>query len=164
MVLNKKGSVRDVGLAMIALFAVGLISFILLFVYNSASGIITEADGIKGTAAEEVFDAGSTNLQKTDIINFSILIGFFIGVIGLGWLVGGIPVFMVLYIIFLIVVGAASALLTYVWDTITGQVIFGSTIDQLPLTNFIVGNLTLFIVLMGFAGLIAMYVRGQAVE
>ena len=164
MVLNKKGSVRDVGLAMVSLFAVGLISFILLFVYNSASGIITEVDGIKGTPAEVVFDAGSTNLQKTDVINFSILIGFFLGTIALGWLTGGVPVFMVLYIIFLIVIGATSALLTYVWDTITGQVIFGSTIDQLPLTNFIVGNLTLFIVLMGFAGLIAMYVRGQSVE
>jgi len=165
MALNKKGSVRDVGLAMVVLFSVGLISFLLLFVYNSANDIITEAAPIKGTAAEIVFDAGSTNLAKTDYITLAILIGFFVSIIALGWLSGGIPVFQIFYILFLVVIGVVSGLLTYVWETISDQAIFSTTLNSFPITDFILDHLTLFIVVIGFVGLIVMYIRGQgAVE
>lgn len=159
--MNKKGSARDIGLMAVTLFGVGLVSFLLLFVYNSVSDIMIASPEINGTAAAQVLKEHQGTMAQTDYLTFSVLIGFTIGIVLTGWLVGGITPFMILYVIFLIVIGAVSGILQYVWESISLMSIFGNTLSLMPLTNFLLSNLTLFVVITGFLGLISMYISGQ---
>lgn len=164
MVLNKKGSIRDVGLSAVVLFAFGLVAFLLLFVYNTSTDLMIQSEPFNGTAAGEVIQTHQETLNGMDYIVLAIFLGFFLGVIMLSYLVGGVPVFVAIYIIFFLVISVLSGILTSVWENVSGMVIFGTTINNLPITNFLLNNLTLVIVVTGFVGLIVMYVRGQRLE
>lgn len=159
--MNKKGSARDIALMSVTVFGIGLVSFLLLFVYNSVSDIMIESPEINGTAAAVILEDHQGTMAQSDYLTFAVLIGFTIGVVITGWLVGGITPFMILYVIFLIVIGAVSGMLQYVWESISLMSVFGATLNSMPLTNFLLSNLTLFIVITGFLGLISMYISGQ---
>tara|TARA_R100000963_G_scaffold30970_1_gene22281 strand:- start:340 stop:720 length:381 start_codon:yes stop_codon:yes gene_type:complete len=116
---------------------------------------------ITGTEAGRVLEDHQSTMAQTDYLTFAVLLGFTIGIVITGWLVGGITPFMILYVIFLIVIGAVSGILQYVWESISIMSIFGATLTSMPLTNFLLSNLTLFVVITGFLGLVAMYISGQ---
>ena len=164
MVMNKKGNVRDVALMMIVLFGVGLVSFLLLFVYKSSSNLMLQSDVINNTMAGDVLLEHQTTMAGVDYFSLAIFIGFLIGVVVLSYLVGGSAVFAILYILFFIVVAVVAGILEAVWGEITQMTVFGTAINDLPITDFLLNNLTLLVVVVGFVGLIVMYIRGERVQ
>ena len=164
MVMNKKGNIRDIALFMVVMFSIGLISFLLSFVYNISSNLMLQTEQFNGTQAGDVLLEHQDTMAGTDYFALAIFVGFLLAVIITSYLVGGSPVFVVIYIIFFIIVGVVSAILKEIWREVSQMSVFGTTINNLPITDFLLNNLTLLVIIVGFVGLIVIYIRGERLE
>jgi len=164
MVINKKGSVRDIALFMVVIFSIGLVSFLLMFVYNSTSNLMLESPEFNDTMAGDVMLEHQETMNGIDYFSLAIFIGFLFAVIITSYLVGGSPVFAIIYILFFVVLGVVSGILESIWGEVSQMVVFGTTINNLPITDFLLNNLTLLVIVVGFVGLIVMYIRGERLE
>jgi hypothetical protein len=164
MDLNKKGSIRDIALFMVIIFSIGLVSFVLMFTYNTTSNLMLQSPQINDTMAGDVLLEHQETMKGIDYFSLAIFVGFLFAVIITSYLVGGSPVFAVVYVIFFIILGVVSAILEQVWGEVSQMVVFGTTINNLPITDFLLNNLTLLVIVVGFVGLIVMYIRGERLE
>lgn len=164
MAINKKGSIRDIALFMVIMFSIGLVSFLLSFVYNTSSNLMIQTPQFNGTQAGNVLLEHQDTMSGTDYFSLAIFVGFLLAVIITSYLVGGSPVFAVIYIIFFIIIGVVSAILTEIWGEVSQMSVFGTTINNLPITDFLLNNLTLLVIIVGFIGLVVMYIRGERLE
>jgi hypothetical protein len=88
-----------------------------------------------------------------------MFIGLLLGIIVTGWLIGGIPIFMLFYVIFIIIAAFLSPILSNMWYSVTTDAVFGSTLAAFPITNFILTKLIFFVVIAGFLGLLVMFAK-----
>ena len=164
MVINKKGNIRDIALFMVIMFSIGLVSFLLIFVYNTSSNLMLQTEQFNNTMAGDVLLEHQDTMNGVDYFSLAIFIGFLLAVVITSYLVGGSPVFAVIYIIFFIVLGVVSGILETIWGEVSQMVVFGTTINNLPITDFLLNNLTLLVIVVGFIGLVVMYIRGEMLE
>ena len=68
------------------------------------------------------------------------------------------------YVVFGLFIGLVLGMIfSNVWDTVTQSSIFGTTVANFPITNNIMGNLPLYLGIIGIIGLVVMFAKPYVV-
>src|SRR3990167_7717834 len=105
-------------------------------------------------------DARTVINSRLDKITFVFMIGLLLAAIITGWLVGNNALYLFIYFLILVIFIIVSAILSFVWDKLTTSSSHLATVMQyLPVTNHIIGNLPLYITIIGFIGMIVSFAK-----
>lgn len=126
--------------------------------------LIAEPTINSSDAAVESLSAVSTISNRMDYVIFGLFIGLILGVIITGWFVGGNPIFMFIYFIVVVIAVILAMIFSNVWDTVSQSSIFGTTVTHFTITNNIMGNLPLYIAIIGIIGLVVMFAKPYVVS
>jgi len=158
--LDKKGSVLDVLfiVAIVFTFAIGFL--VIHFATNTAVDNMLNAPAINDTKeTRESLEGVKETTDRFDYLVLGVFIALTLGLLITGWLVGGHPIFMVLYFIVLIFAVIISAFLSNIWESVSVASVFGSTINSFAITNNLLLNLPVYAAIIGFLGLIVMFAK-----
>ena len=97
--------------------------------------------------------------DRWDYIVLGAFIGLILALLITGYFVGGYPIFMFLYIGFIVAAIVIAAVLSNAWDTVTTTPIFGSAVASMPITAHLINNMPWYIAIAGFIGMVAMFTR-----
>lgn len=159
MIKGKKGaSAQDLIVISGVLLSLGIFLFIVMFAAKSVINQLVDIPAVNtSTQAMETWESVSTTTNRFDQLFLGVFIAFFIIVIIVGWLIGGEPLFMVIYFLANILAVIASMILSNVWYNMTQASVFGITIDSLPITDHILQHLPIYITIMGITGIVVMF-------
>ncbi len=158
---NTKGSARDIMLSGIMIFTLA-ISFITLH-YSWGQAAAKMLNNTQLNYSEDFrnsINATTKVTNRLDNIIFVMMIGFFLLTIILSWFVAGNPIFTFIYFLFIIIITIVSAVLSYGWEKIAATSYFSTLVPaNFPLTNYILNNFPIFMMAMGFIGMIVMFAK-----
>ena len=140
------------------MFAIGF--FILFNISGTMIGSMMGISAInQSEAAVEALQGTQRMTGRLDYVVFALFIGLTLGLIITSWFVAGNPIFMVLYF-FVVVMGVIfSSVFSNIWETTAGASVFGTTIASFPITNNLMGNLPIYLAVVGFVGIIVMFAK-----
>lgn len=151
---------RDVILVVVLIFALALGVFVIHFVTNTA------LDSMIGSEQINQSDAAVSALQDTkdltnrfDYVLFVIFIAMALGLIITGWFIGGHPIFMFIYFIFVVIAVLISTIFANVWDAFSNASVFGLTVAAFPLISHILSNLPVYAAVIGGIGVLVMFAK-----
>lgn len=164
--MRKKGSARDVIFAAVIFFVIGIALFLSYFVQSKVKEGMLAVDEInQSNATVEALNDMDAVQAKFDYLMLAVFVGIAIGMVVVGWLIGGFPLFMVVYFFGIVIGTILSFVLSNTWEGVTNLSIFGTTIVNMPITNHILLNLPYYIMVLGFVGIVVMfakpYLQGQ---
>ena len=149
---------RDILYFAVILFALGLAFFVFHFAMNN---VVTEMIGTSAINSSNttvtVLTATGELTNRLDYVIFGVFIGFLLGIIISGWFVGGNPIFMFIYFLVVVMAVIVCTVLANVWEEVTANVIFGTTIASFPIANNLILNSPLYIAIVGILGMIVMF-------
>jgi hypothetical protein len=153
-------SARDVLLIPIIVFVVAIAFFIMHFAVNTMVTEITSHPEVSPVnASVEAFDKSAELTNRGDYIVFGMFIALVFALIVTGYLIGGYPIFMFFYFLFVVISVILSAVFGNVWEQITQSATFGTTIASFPITNHIILYLPLYATVIGFIGIVVMFAK-----
>jgi|SRR3990167_2083140 len=159
---RKKGNIMDVGFIAISVFLLGIFLLISVYTYNTfydKAINITQINESQPTTTA-LKDARTVINSRLDKITFVFMIGLLLAAIITGWLVGNNALYLFIYFLILVIFIIVSAILSFVWDKLTTSSSHLATVMQyLPVTNHIIGNLPLYITIIGFIGMIVSFAK-----
>ena len=151
---------RDVVLIGVLLFVFSISFFILHFVTSTMTDSLTAVSTInESESAIDIFEGTQSMTERYDYLILSIFIGFILSLIITGWFIGGHPLFMFIYFIFIVISVILSTILSNVWESVSTEAIFGTTVASFVITNNIMGNLPIYMSIIGFIGMIVMFAK-----
>jgi len=151
---------RDVIMIAILLFGFGMAFFVTHLVFNTMTNAmlnITEINASNATVS--VFEGVKNTTERLDYVVFGVFIALILGLIITGWFIGGHPIFMFIYFVFIVMGVIISSIMSNVWETISQSSVFGLTITSFPITNNILLNLPIYIAIIGFIGIVIMFAK-----
>ena len=159
--MSKQGTARDVGFIAVGLFVFALVAFIASFFISTAVDGMLNIDAVNDSSSTKTAleSADGVASAKFDSLVVGLFIGYILGMIITSWIVGGNPIFMFIYFIVVVVSVILSMVLANTWETVTQASVFGSTINNFPITNHIISYLPLYIAIIGIIGLIVMFAK-----
>lgn len=161
--MNKKGSVRDVILIGVLVFAVAIGLFVINFMMGQTVSKITTNPSINSSAASlSAFQSITTKITpKFDYLVFAFFIGLVLALVITGYFIGGNPIFMFIYFIGIVLAVVLSAVLSNVWEQVISSPTFGTTISSFPITNHLMSYLPIYMAVVGFIGIVVMFAKPQ---
>ena len=154
-------SARDVILIGILLFIVGIGLFVINYATNTMVDELVSIPAINSsTEARQAFtDTQDMANSRFDYIVFGLFIGLVLGFIIAGYFVGGQPIFMFFYFLLTVIGVFTSMVLANAWNDITTQLVFGTTINNLPIANNLMTYLPIYTTVIGILGIIVMFIK-----
>jgi len=149
----------------IILFAVIIVAFALGFfvIHFAFSGIlntlITTPEINQTEGAVQSLQGSQLVLAKLDYITLAVMFGLVLAIMITGWFIGTNPIFMVIYFVATSLITFLSIFFANIWETITQNASFGTTITSFPITNHILLNLPIYVAIVGFIGLVVMFAK-----
>lgn len=163
--MNKRGSIQDLVVLMIVLFALGIVLVVANYSFDAFKTKMVANPTVNSSQETlAVLDTSVTTNHRLDYISFAILMGFVLAIIITSWIVGGHPLFSIIYIIGLILLVAFSAVFSFIWNRIATNNILASTVEAMPISNHILSNLPIYLCIVGFIGVIVLYAKPQYTE
>jgi hypothetical protein len=151
---------NDSRIIAVILFAVGIsITFAVDIGHRVNSNLLTIPVMNNSAEARSVITHADAAINMTDYIYFAFFISFFIAIIIFGWLVGGLPILAPIYFFIIVLFTFVSVVLQMVWiDIATNPQVIAATVN-LPITNFILAHLGLFMAVFGLIGIAVMFAK-----
>lgn len=143
----------------VVVITLGLALFVGHFVMNLtvdsliASPLNTSSDSVG------VFNAAKDMTNRFDYASLVVFLSLSIALIITSWLVGGNPLFMVLYFILIIIFVGVSFMLTNIWDYFVNLPAWGTTIVYFPITNNLLLKLPIYSTVIGLIGVVTMFAK-----
>jgi hypothetical protein len=162
---------RDVIVIAAILFTMGLGFFIAHYSVNTMVDELISNPTINVSNHTVQSLEGTANVTgRMDYVVFGLFIGLILALIITGYFIGGNPLFMFIYFIFVVLAVVISAVLANTWYEVANNVLFsvgGSmTKDSFPITDHLLSNLPIYMTIIGFIGLLSMFakpfIEGQA--
>lgn len=157
-------AMRDLPIIGVTLFAFALIAFLAFFITQTFVDSMIAIPAINSTATQDAvqtLEDTKTLMSRTDYLGMGVFIGVALFIIISGYFAGGEPVFTVIYLVIMVISVVISPILSNLWEDVTGMVVFGTTISSFPLLNHIILKLPIYVTVIGFMGIIAMYARSR---
>lgn len=156
-------SIRDIIIIAVVLFAVGITSFFAVDIGHRVNTNLLAINTInQSTTATAVITSADTAINMTDYIYLAFFIGFFISIIIFGWIVGGQPILAPIYFFVLVLFTFVAVILQEVYKDIAQNPQVIGSIANMPITNFILSNLGMFMAIFGLIGIVIMYAKPEA--
>lgn len=151
--------VRSVITVIVTIFAIAIGILVMMKMTDMMVTGMKQSDMTDYRYVNESLNSANSLIQgKSDVIFLGVFIAFILGLIVTGYFVTAYPIFAIFYIIGLIVLGVISALLTYIWESISQSSTFLPYLGHIPVTDFIISHLVFFMSVIGFISLIVMYI------
>jgi hypothetical protein len=166
--MDKKGTGRDIILIVILVFTAGIVFFISNFIGSTIVQEVKNAPGMNDPLYTNQFNATSaientinTGNSMYDKVIFGLFMGLVISLIVTSYLVGGYPIFMIFYFLFIVVAVISSVLFADVYTNLVSNTYydFGTTWAAFPLTNNLIHYLPFYIAAVGVIGMIVMFAK-----
>ena len=157
---------RDILLVGVLVFVFAISFFMIHYVSNTmVDQLIAEPTINESDAAVTSLKTVEQISNRMDYVVFGLFIALILGVIITGWFVGGNPIFMFIYFIVVIIAVILGMIFSNIWDSVSQSSVFGTTVANFTISNNIMGNLPLYLAIIGIIGLVVMfakpYVTGQ---
>ena len=157
---NKRSNIQNLGFAMVILFVMAIVFLTVKYSYSEVvNRIINNTVVNSSTESVRAFTNTRDLTNRYDYIMFILLMGFTLSIFVIAWFSSGHPLFAFVYFIALVLLIAVSAVLSFVWETITDLNMFATTASTFPITNLILDNFPVYIVIMGFVGMLIMFAK-----
>jgi hypothetical protein len=151
---------RDILIMAVLLFVVGIGIFVSFFMNTTFTRELRTVSQINSTPeAMTALDSTDRALNLSDYLYFSVFVGFCLFIIISGWFIGGHPIFMIFYIIFIIVSVILGAIFANTWETISAEPTFALTTSSFPLLNNIMAHLPMYLAIMGFISIVVVFAK-----
>jgi len=151
---------RDVALIGVLIFTFAIGFFIVHFAFNTITTDMIANDQINSSsAAVGQLESVEKLTNRLDYVVFGLFVALVLSLIITGWFIGGSPIFMFVYFIVVIVAVLVSFILSNVWETITTNAQFGTTLLSFSMSNNLMLNLPIYMTIVGFIGLIVMFAK-----
>lgn len=158
--MNNKASARDVVLIGALIFALGIGMFAAHNVINRAiDDMVTNPVINSSTDTVNALQNTQELTNKMDYIVFGVFMALCLAIIVTGYFIGGYPIFMFLYFIFIVIGVVLSAIFANTWETITQHSTFLGTLAHFALTNHLILYLPIYTSVVGFLGVVAMFAK-----
>lgn len=162
--MNKRAGITDIGFFVVSLFALGLI---LLVFYTAQTYLVTALSNQtafnSSTPAMNVMNTASNSASsKLDMLFSAIFIGYLIALIITGYLIDASPIFLTLFIIMFAIIIILAGILSYAWENISTVTIFNTAVANMPITNHILSNLSVYTVIAGVLSMFALYYKNRS--
>jgi hypothetical protein len=153
-------SVRDIIIICVVLVAVGLSVVFAVDIGHRVNTNLLLVPAINDSAeAKNVIVKADAAINMSDYLYLAFFIGFFVAIIIFGWLVGGIPILAPIYFFIVVFFTFVAAILQEVWKDIISNPQVVGTVASLPITNFILSHLGMFMAVFGLVGIVVMYAK-----
>lgn len=157
--MNTKGSLQGVVIAIVSLFALSLFILVFLRINTDIS------DAMQDSALADI-DKANASIAKTralpqdkaDYIFLGVFIALVIGILITGYFATAHPIFIIFYLLGLVIVGVVSGVLQYTWETFSTNSELLSYVSFMPVANWIMTNLVMLTVIIGFLGVVMLYI------
>jgi len=155
---NKRGTGTDVLYLVVVLFFIGFFCFVGYFTFNRMNTLLLANSVMNSTqASRDALGSITTTTSKYDYFVLAVFIGFVLAILISSWFIGGNPLFMILYFVVLVGCVVGSMFLSNIWEEVTQKAIWGATITGFPITNHLITYMPVYIAVVGFLGMIAMF-------
>ena len=154
-------SADDITYICVGIFSVALVVFLMLFAMDGIYTLFKTSPAMSSnTQVVSMFNAQQTKvLPLFDYMVFGVFMALVLLLIITGWFIGGNPIFMLIYFMFVVVSTFIAAILSNIWVYITTQGAWASYLSYFPKTNFILLHFAMFIGVVGVIGLIVMFAK-----
>ena len=144
----------------VILFALGTAFFITSFSVNTLTDEILSTDAINSSSNEtiEAFQSTKTTTSRLDYILFAFMIGSVLSLMITSYFINGEPIFVFIFFLVIIFAVILSAPLSNTWESITSEGIFGTTIDDFPITNHIMQQLPIYVAIISFIAVVIFFI------
>jgi len=162
--MNRRGGMFDIIIAMVVMFIVFIFFAAIIYGFGVLTTDITSITELAGTAnvttaAESTFGAINNALPALRWIALVITISLFIAILVSSFLVKAHPVFFILYILIVVVAVVFSVSLSNAYEEmLTGSNPITATLESFTAMNFIILHLPIWIVVIGIAGAIFLFI------
>lgn len=157
-------SAQDIPFIALSIFAIAITFFAMAYFGSTIIDKFKENEVINGTAsAVEVLNKTDAIHDRLDYVVFVLFVSSALLLIVTGWLVGGDPIFAILYFFFVLFSILISALCSNMWEEFTAASAWGTTLLSFPITNHILLFFPMYISIMGMIGLIIMFAKPYVV-
>jgi hypothetical protein len=157
-------SARDVIVISVLTFVTAVIVYIIAFSGNAVIQRMILTPGInESSGAVRALEGTQRTILRFDYVVFGVFIGLAFALIITGWFVAGNPIFSFVYFLVIVFGVAVSAVLSNVWQQMTGQATLNTILYTFPITNQLMVHLPLYTTILGFLGLIVMFAKPNLV-
>ncbi len=158
--MNKRGDVTDIFIFLILLFILGVGLFIFAFIIPQIS------EGLENAGMGESSEGANAVQQLEKFGTTQIQMGFFLLFVGLiistlisAFLIRVHPIFMFLYILFIILTVFLGTYLGNAYDQMRNISIFAETMESQTLINLVFENLLTIIIAVGSLSLVIIFAK-----
>lgn len=153
-------SARDVVLIGVILFSFAMGFFVINYVMSVVVDELTSIEEInQSTQVVDSFESVNTIANRLDYVILGVFFALILGLIITGWFIGGNPIYMFIYFIFVVIAVILGSILANVWEEVTQMSTFGSTIASFPISNNILLRLPIYLAVIGFIGIVVMFAK-----
>ena len=159
--IGKKGFALDILFIGIFLFALAIGFLAFNNAFNTAIDQMKENDQINATNAtvEALTNTQEKVLGKLDYIILGAFIGLTLALLITAWMIGGNPIFVFFYFIFIVIAVVLASILSGAWEQVTELAVFTETIVEFPVAMHLINNLPFYVAIIGFIGLVLTFVK-----
>lgn len=158
---NKKG-IADTIVILVTLFSLAITIIVAIYLSSELktrlTPVLNEQDpsNVSTTALNNTLDAG---IKYYDIIFVSMFVISVLGMVITSFLFYAHPVFVVIYIILSIGSIISSVFVSNIFETISSNSVFVSSLSSIPMTVWIVQNLPLLTAVLVMISIIVIYAK-----
>lgn len=158
---NKKG-ISDVFFIVVILFVLAVAFLIIMFIALSLRTEMTDTLTAMDNNSGIMFNRTITAIpQTTDTVFLIVLIGLIIGILISSFLFYSHPIFIILYIILSLGALLLSTIFSNVYETMYSTSAFNQTLAYMPITNYVMLHLPLFVLGIIALSIIVIYAKSQ---
>ncbi len=161
--MNRRGSVLDIGLAMVAVFTFVIVALTADHIYGKYATKWQNITSVNSSQASvnAVNDTKTILDTRLDYVGIVLLIGFALAIIVTGWLVPAHSIFAFIYFLVIIIFVAVSAVLSFTYNKISTTSKLSNIVANFPIMDFVLNNFPVFIAILGFIGMFVMFAKPQ---
>lgn len=154
----------DVVLIGVLVFAAAIGLFAIFAAVNPMLNSMQHSAINESGTAVEALQGTQTMLGKLDYLVLGVFLALVLSLIITSWFIGGNPLFMFIYFIVITLAVIVSAILSNVWETMSGASVFGTTISNFSIANHLMSYLPYYIGVVGFIGIMVMFAKPYVSE
>lgn len=151
---------RDTLLLAVVIISLGIGFFVLYNTFNTSIDAMLGITQInESSTAVSALESTKELTNQFDYVIFGVFIALTLGIIISGWLIGGYPILMFIYLLIIIISTIIAGVFGYVWEQVSQASVFGASVAAFPLTNHILNNMTIYVAVIGIVGTIVMFAK-----
>ena len=159
---------RDIIVAASMFFILAIGVFMGSYMFLRATTVMSATPPFNESFVGSDLQQGATKaVSRLDVMYLMIFVGIMLGLIGAGYFLPANPLFFIVYFFCLLAAAVISPFLTNTWNVIATTTTFSTHVTVFPVTNFIMNNLIIFVIISGAIGMVIMFTkpgRGKAVS